>query len=115
MRAPGGSTRTMAWQVVLLPLPDSPTRPNVSPASRLEAHPVYRLYHTSTTEARVVDFQILHLQQWRHYRLLTIAQLRVQAHPQPVAQHVSRQYQERDTDTRKTASHHLPSMRDSRS
>ena len=29
----GGSRRTIAWQVVVFPQPDSPTRPKVSPAS----------------------------------------------------------------------------------
>ena len=39
MRALGESRRTMAWQVVVLPQPDSPTRPKVSPASRLKLIP----------------------------------------------------------------------------
>jgi len=33
IRALGASRRTIAWQVVVLPHPDSPTRPKVSPAS----------------------------------------------------------------------------------
>src|SRR5262249_10781020 len=42
------------------------------PCVQAEAHPVYRLHHTGAMEARVVDFQILHLQQWRHYWLLVL-------------------------------------------
>src|SRR5262245_5570503 len=42
------------------------------PCVQAEAHPVYRLHHTGATEARVVDFQILYLQQWWHCRLLVL-------------------------------------------
>ena len=37
--SPPGSNRKMAWQVVVLPQPDSPTRPRVSPWSKEKLMP----------------------------------------------------------------------------
>ena len=90
----GASTRTIEWQVVVLPQPDSPTRPIVSPASRLKAHPVDRLHDAGAAEAEVVGLQILDAATAAApAALLAIAQLRIETHAQPVAQHVGRQHQ----------------------
>ena len=40
----GSISRRMQRPVVVLPLPDSPTRPNVSPVVDREAHVVHRAY-----------------------------------------------------------------------
>ena len=39
IRAPGASRRTIEWQVVVFPQPDSPTSPNVSPGSTVKLTP----------------------------------------------------------------------------
>src|SRR5918996_5892653 len=39
MSLPLGRSRTMEWHVVVLPQPDSPTRPSVSPSLRVKLTP----------------------------------------------------------------------------
>ena len=86
--------------VILLPQPDSPTIPKVSPGPREKAHPVHRFDHAGPcveVSPQVPHFQYRgFLQRIRPNLRLAPAQFGVEGVPQPISEEVKRQDHRRD-------------------
>ena len=61
--AAGGSTRRMLSASVLLPDPDSPTMPIVSPATDAQRHVIHRTHHAGPLRGDVMRGEVVDLQQ----------------------------------------------------
>ena len=98
---PAGNRPTIDRHVVVLPQPDSPTMPSVSPASQGEADAVDRLDDALAAKRDVLGLQAGDLQQRRHTGPLQVAQLRIETDAQPVAEQLGRQHDQQDAETGK--------------
>src|SRR5262245_28286106 len=94
--APGGSRRRMDCTVVVLPLPDSPTSPSVCPSSSVKLTSSTAFTRRLPPSARKCVSRCE--TRSRGAVMSEVPQMRVELHPQPVADHVRRQDQQHDAD-----------------
>src|SRR5690242_8982615 len=122
MRAAGGSRPTTDRQVVVLPHPDSPTSPMVSPSFTVKSMPSTALTtRVPPNERYWVCSPATRSRGAIRYSPLHVAQLRIEPHAQPVPEQLGRQYDQQNAEAREDgkppiADHqHRPSVRQHRS
>src|SRR5262245_24217341 len=99
MRAARGSSPTIERHVVVLPLPDSPTSPSVSPypSSKRTRSTALTTGVPPNVKKCVWRSATCRIGVMRRRRALQIPQLRIEPNPEPIAEELGRENDQEDT------------------